>query len=147
MVRFIKENSVGIFMSRIAVQEDGAGGGDVGVGDGNGGTVVSAPEDAMMGRMGILVVCRFERLLVEEQVSEDPSSVCSKHRSTYIHTYVHTYIQHTCVQPVFAGSQSAIVNKQRSISRRFYAWAKKMQLRRFKGWLLSIQPSKSLFAG
>lgn len=70
VVRFIKENSVGIFMSRIAVQEDGAGGGggDVGT-DGNGGTVVSGPEDAMMGRMGILVVCRFERLLVEEQVS------------------------------------------------------------------------------
>lgn len=55
-------------MSRIAVQEDGAGGGDVGS-DGNAGTVVRGPEDAMMGRMGILVVCRFERLLVEEQVS------------------------------------------------------------------------------
>lgn len=53
-------------MSRIAVQEDGSGGDD-NIGDGN--TVASAPEQAMMGRMGILVVCRFERLLVEEQVS------------------------------------------------------------------------------
>lgn len=72
MVGFIKENSVGIFMSRIAVQEDGAGGGD-GTSDTN--TVVSAPEDAMMGRMGILVVCRFERLLIEEQVSTEHCSV------------------------------------------------------------------------
>lgn len=70
VVRFIKENSVGIFMSRIAVQEDGAGGGDVSS-DGNGGAVASASEDAMMGRMGILVVCRFERLLVEEQVGTE----------------------------------------------------------------------------
>ncbi len=50
-------------MQRIAVQE--AGGGN-GTSDDNG--IVSSPEDAMMGRMGILVVCRFERLLVEEQV-------------------------------------------------------------------------------
>lgn len=68
VVRFIKENSVGIFMSRIAVQEDGAGGTEVSS-DGASGTITTTPEDAMMGRMGILVVCRFERLLVEEQVS------------------------------------------------------------------------------
>lgn len=65
MVRFIKENSVGIFMSRIAVQEAGGGGEDSGTVNGS---AVSSPEEAMMGRMGILVVCRFERLLVEEQV-------------------------------------------------------------------------------
>lgn len=76
MVRFIKENSVGIFMSRIAVQGDGAVGGDTSS-DGNGGAIVSASEDAMMGRMGILVVCRFERLLVEEQVSGTPGSIVS----------------------------------------------------------------------
>ncbi|CAM9108718.1 unnamed protein product, partial [Ectocarpus sp. 8 AP-2014] len=64
VVRFIKENSVGIFMSRIAVQEAGGGGEDSGTVNGS---AVSSPEEAMMGRMGILVVCRFERLLVEEQ--------------------------------------------------------------------------------
>lgn len=63
VVRFIKENSVAIFMQRIAVQEAGGGNGTT---DEN--AIVSSPEDAMMGRMGILVVCRFERLLVEEQV-------------------------------------------------------------------------------
>lgn len=62
MVEFIKENSVEIFMSRIAVEEAGNSGGD-------GGATFSCPEEAMTGRMGILVVCRFERLLVEEQVS------------------------------------------------------------------------------
>lgn len=61
MVRFIKEHSVEIFMSRIAVEEAGNGGGD-------GTSSFSCPEEAMTGRMGILVVCRFERLLVEEQV-------------------------------------------------------------------------------
>lgn len=65
VVRFIKENSVGIFMSRIAVQEAGGGSEDNGTVNGS---AVSSPEEAMMGRMGILVVCRFERLLVEEQV-------------------------------------------------------------------------------
>ncbi|CAB1108279.1 unnamed protein product [Ectocarpus sp. CCAP 1310/34] len=64
VVRFIKENSVGIFMSRIAVQEAGGGGKDSGTVNGS---AVGSPEEAMMGRMGILVVCRFERLLVEEQ--------------------------------------------------------------------------------
>lgn len=38
--------------------------------EGNERGTVSAEEEAMMGRMAILVVCRFERLLVEEQVSE-----------------------------------------------------------------------------
>ena len=33
-------------------------------------TTDSAEEEAMMGRMAILIVCRFERLLVEEQVSQ-----------------------------------------------------------------------------
>lgn len=48
-------------MSRIAVDEAGNSGG-------HGTPAFSSPEEAMMGRMGILVVCRFERLLVEEQV-------------------------------------------------------------------------------
>ncbi|CAM9267702.1 unnamed protein product, partial [Hapterophycus canaliculatus] len=57
--RFIKDNNVEIFMNRIAVEASG--------GDDSGRTAASTPEEAMMGRMGILVVCRFERLLVEEQ--------------------------------------------------------------------------------
>lgn len=47
-------------MNRIAVEASG--------GVATGGATVNTPEEAMMGRMGILVVCRFERLLVEEQV-------------------------------------------------------------------------------
>lgn len=37
-------------------------------GSGAAGGGAASPEEAMMGRMAILVVCRFERLLVEEQV-------------------------------------------------------------------------------
>lgn len=77
MVRFIKEHSVSLFMSHMAMQEGGGiarDGGVKGVKDdndeGNERGTVSAEEEAMMGRMAILVVCRFERLLVEEQVSE-----------------------------------------------------------------------------
>eukprot|EP00752_Nemacystus_decipiens_P013810 g12260.t1 len=87
VVRFIKENSVGIFMSRIAVQEDGAGGTDV-ANDGSGGAITSTPEDAMMGRMGILVVCRFERLLVEEQV------LFVHHYISMMHELGHTTVRH-----------------------------------------------------
>lgn len=80
VVRFIKEHSVSLFMSHMAMQEGGGiarDGGVKGVKDDNGESsdgsergTVSAEEEAMMGRMAILVVCRFERLLVEEQVSE-----------------------------------------------------------------------------
>lgn len=77
VVRFIKEHSVSLFMSHMAMQEGGGiarDGGVKGVKDdndeGNERGTVSAEEEAMMGRMAILVVCRFERLLVEEQVSE-----------------------------------------------------------------------------
>lgn len=76
-MRFIKEHSVSLFMSHMAMQEGGGiarDGGVKGVKDdndeGNERGTVSAEEEAMMGRMAILVVCRFERLLVEEQVSE-----------------------------------------------------------------------------
>lgn len=72
-MRFIKENSVGIFMSRIEVQEAGGGSEDS---EAINGSAVSSPEEAMMGRMGILVVCRFERLLVEEQVRNLSTIVC-----------------------------------------------------------------------
>lgn len=58
-------------MSRIAVEEAGNGGGD------GGNSVFSSPEETMMGRMGILVVCRFERLLVEEQVRAANTTVCT----------------------------------------------------------------------
>lgn len=77
VVRFIKENSVSTFMSRITV-EQGAGGQGKADGDSkarsDGGT--ASAEEAMMGRIGILVVCRFERLLVEEQVSLACSRFC-----------------------------------------------------------------------
>lgn len=52
-------------MSQITVNQEGG----AGEGDGAAGATPASSEDAMMGRMGILVVCRFERLLVEEQVS------------------------------------------------------------------------------
>lgn len=64
-------------MSHIAIQEGGGiarDGGLKGVkgdkGENGEGSTVSAEEEAMVGRMAILVVCRFERLLVEEQVGE-----------------------------------------------------------------------------
>lgn len=62
VVRFIKENSVGTFLTKIRVSEQG------GDGEGARGGGTASAEEAMMDRMGILVVCRFERLLVEEQV-------------------------------------------------------------------------------
>lgn len=68
MVNFIKEHSVDIFMSRTSVQAGGGGE----AGSAERGSTASA-EEAMMGRMGVLVVCRFERLVVEEQVSMEPN--------------------------------------------------------------------------
>lgn len=64
VVRFIKEHSVALFMSRISMHEGGVEFDDGAKGD----VAISPEEEAMMGRMAILVVCRFERLLVEEQV-------------------------------------------------------------------------------
>lgn len=63
VVQFIKDNGVEMFMSRIStgtVDGENATAG--------GGATTVAHEEAMMGRMGILVVCRFERLMFEEQV-------------------------------------------------------------------------------
>lgn len=75
MGRFIKDNDVEVFMNRVAVEASG--------GEASGRTAVSTPEEAMMGRMGILVVCRFERLLVEEQVRfAAPGRVISRENGT-----------------------------------------------------------------
>ena len=72
-MRYIKENSVSLFMSHMDMQEGGGIERDGGVrsvkGERCDSNTVSAEEETMMGRMAILVVCRFERLLVEEQVS------------------------------------------------------------------------------
>lgn len=65
VVRFIKENGVNSFMRRISAPAAGGAQGGRG-GDEEGGG--ESPEEAMMGRMGILVICRFERLMVEEKV-------------------------------------------------------------------------------
>lgn len=61
-MRFIKENGVDVFVSRVSEQGSEADKGGSTFGSG------ALAEEAMMERMGILVVCRFERLLVQEQV-------------------------------------------------------------------------------
>lgn len=87
VVRFIKEHSVSLFMSHIAMQEGGGIARDGGLKGVKGykhesgeDSTASAEEEAMMGRMAILVVCRFERLLVEEQVSERVSKKAQRPR-------------------------------------------------------------------